>query len=244
MLVHAATYRGINPVAALHRRRLGRILQLLGRLDLAQKGRWADFGCSDGFILSLIRGGPLKALHWRCDGFDYSEALLDLARERNLPDTDFHLLDLNVPSTGWEGNFDVVTCFETLEHTGNYKNALRNLVEACAPGGWIIISVPNEVGVPGLTKFLGRRLIRRNPYGDFFQDRSEVRYLWHLLANRDLESFRRPPASGWGPHLGFDSRKLFQVIEEEYLRPGSCTLLISRASPFAFTHFFALRRIP
>src|SRR5688500_5684128 len=109
MLVHTTTYQGLNPVARLHRRRLRHIFQLLDRLDLAQEGRWGDFGCSDGFILALIREGPLKGSRWKCDGFDHSDALLQLAKERNLPDTEFHQLDLNVPNAEWASRFDVVT---------------------------------------------------------------------------------------------------------------------------------------
>lgn len=243
MFVHTASYQGLNPVASHHRRRLRRILELLGRLDLAPEGRWADFGCSDGFILSLIRDGPLRGCRWRCDGFDHSEGLLQLAKERNLTDTEFHQLDLNVPNAEWEGRFDVVTCFETLEHTGDYRNALRNLVDACRPGGWVVVSVPNEIGVPGMVKFLGRRVVRRRPYGKFFEGKSELRYLFHLLANRDVEGFRQPPATGWGPHLGFDSRNLVSEVEASYLRSGRCKLIVRQTSPFAFSHFLVMRRV-
>ncbi|HVL93791.1 MAG TPA: hypothetical protein VM264_10665, partial [Acidimicrobiales bacterium] len=54
---HARTYEGIGPAAIVHRKRLAAIEQLLGRIEVGSSGEVADFGCSDGFILSVLQDG-------------------------------------------------------------------------------------------------------------------------------------------------------------------------------------------
>lgn len=240
--VHEESYRGRSPAAYLHRRRLRTLLALLSSLDLPRQGTWADFGCSNGFILALIQHKLLAHRDWRCIGFDHSELLLGMARERGLPATEFRLLDLNEVRDDWPGEFDVVTCFETLEHVGNYGNALENLVRSCRVGGRVVISVPNENGLPGLLKYLGRRLLRRNPYGDFFRGKSELRYVGALLAGDPIDGFRSPPAHGWGPHLGFDSRKFGRFLNEHYIESGRCRRVHADSSNTGFTHYYVLER--
>ena len=110
--------------------------------------------------------------------------------------------------------FDVVTCFETLEHVGNLRNALDNLFSSCKSRGAVVLSVPNEVGIPGLIKYLGRKAVRRNPYGAFFENQSELRYFWYLITGQPIAAFRTAHVDGWGPHLGFDWRALLRYLEQ------------------------------
>jgi hypothetical protein len=110
-------------------------------------------------------------------------------------------------------------------------------------GGLIVLSLPNEVGVPGLIKFVGRALLRRKPYGDFFQARSAVRYAARLLTGGDLEPFRAPAADAWGVHLGFDYRNVEAYLRSQWLAPGICQLL-RRYRPFpGFNLIYALRKL-
>lgn len=41
--------------------------------------------------------------------------------------------------------YDVVVCFETIEHVADYKSALSNLYQSLKPGGTLIISSPNRL---------------------------------------------------------------------------------------------------
>lgn len=239
---HEDTYKGPGPAAMVARRRLRRTMQLFGTLRFAAAGTWADFGCSNGFILSILQTTVLQDKRWHFYGFDKSRRLLDLARARRLANAKFHHFDLNQISDAWLERFDVVTCLETLEHTGDYQSAVLNLYAACRPGGMIIISIPNERGIPGLFKFVGRPLVRRRPYRDFFQDKSAFLYTWHLISHEYIDVFREPPADWWSHHLGFDSRRLREFLERSFLDEGKCRLRSSQASPYMFNHFYLLEK--
>ncbi|MDD5751504.1 MAG: methyltransferase domain-containing protein, partial [Candidatus Peribacteraceae bacterium] len=41
--------------------------------------------------------------------------------------------------------FDVVVCFETIEHVPQYREALAHLFRALKPGGVLLLSTPNRV---------------------------------------------------------------------------------------------------
>ncbi len=143
---------------------------------------------------------------------------------KNIPCAEFINLDLNKKNAP-QLNFDLVTCFETLEHVGNIENALSNLFNHLKKGGTLIIAIPNETGLVGLAKFIGRLLVRKNPYGDFFLNQSKFKYIMHLLRNDYIDIFRAPDKLGYGPHLGFDYRKIEQYINNTYLRKKELTLI-------------------
>lgn len=242
MWTHAETYQGFGFDKLIHRGRLRAILQVLGEARLGPAGDWADFGCSDGYILDIVRS-RLAGDGWRLHGFDHSLPLLEEGRKRGIAGARFEVFDLNRPDRRLANSFDVVTCFETLEHTGHFRNALDNLLGAARPGGLVVVSVPNEVGLPGLIKFTGRAVLRRNPYGDFFRERSALRYTLRLLVGADLEPFRIPAADAWGVHLGFDYRNFESYLRTRWLAPGTCELP-RRHRPFpGFNLIYALRKL-
>jgi 2-polyprenyl-3-methyl-5-hydroxy-6-metoxy-1,4-benzoquinol methylase len=176
---------------------------------------WADFGCSSGFIFEEVEKTGAFSLS-RMLGFDCEQRLLDRAKAKNIRNAEFKWLDLN-QIVEVDERFDLVSCFETLEHVGNYRNAFRNLFMHLSEGGILVISVPNEIGPVGLLKFVARMIVRRNAYRRFFDTQSRFRYALHLIADRDVECFRRRDQCSYGPHLGFDYRKLKEHIEKEYL---------------------------
>ena len=126
--------------------------------------------------------------------------------------------------------FDLVTCFETLEHVGHVHNAIETLLASCKAGGTLIISVPNEIGLPGLIKYASRKLFRKRPYKGFFRETSEARYVWSLLAGKSISEFRSPSAEGWGPHLGFDWR----VVLDHLNTSNSCRVLSINSLIFGY----------
>lgn len=244
---HGETYRGLNPAAFLHRARLRTILRTLGRLELGPTGCLADFGCSDGFILEHIRSSVVPGDAWSVRGVDVNTELLEMAEARGIPGATFEEVDLNhdVERNAWNAQFEVVTCFESFEHMGNYRAGLRNVARACKPGGLLVFTVPNECGLPGLIKLYGRRLIEPDPYGPFFRDRAHQRaYVRALLTGGELESFRDPPRKGWGPHLGFDLRQFDAFLRRTFVDPGSYTLLKRRRTGLGFGRLYVLRRAP
>ena len=235
MWSHEESYQGRGIIPFFHRRRLKSLFELFDRIDLKKEGALADFGCSNGYILSLLRKNVFRDKDYEFHGFDHSEELIESARSRGIPNTSFHYVDLNRVADAdrtWVDRFDIVTCFETIEHTGNSMNAFHNLYSACKAEGVIFLSMPNEKGLPGLLKFFGRKILRRDPYGDFFENTGEFEYVRCLLMNRRIDGFRDPEAESWGPHLGFDWQVILDSIREKYIRSGMLELLCHRRSVF------------
>jgi 2-polyprenyl-3-methyl-5-hydroxy-6-metoxy-1,4-benzoquinol methylase len=230
--IHEETYNeGVAGV--VHRTRLKAFLSIIRSLDLPPSGCLGDFGCSNGFILETLAREGLPGKGWTYRGLDHDPRLLAFAREKNIPRAQFSVVDLNRESA--LGPFDLVTCLETLEHVGNLQSAVRTLFASCKPGGRILISVPKEIGLPGLAKFLGRRIIRgRNAYGDFFVNgKSEAAYLKALLLHERIDGFRDASRPDWAVHLGFDLRVL------ERLLPSAAA---HTSSFFGFNQFYVFSR--
>ena len=199
-------------------------------------GGIADFGCSNGFFFAeLLRALP-EAGSLSLFGFDHSTELLAAAKSRNIDNAAFDYLDLNETPCARERLFDVVTCFETLEHVGEVHNAIETLLASLQSGGTLVISVPNELGLPGLLKYVARKVFQRRPYEGFFRGQSEALYVWHLLTGQSISVFRNRPQDGWGPHLGFDWRVVLDHLNES----NSCRVL--RVDSLIFGYILVVRR--
>lgn len=242
VVIHAESYKGLSPYKFIHKARLQKIINIFKGLKLGKEGIWGDFGCSDGFYFYYVRKKITDFTHWRLYGFDHEDELLDLARKRNLPDAVFTKFNLNEINKTYQGLFDVVTSFETLEHTGNYRNAFENIYLSCKPGGFILLSIPNEIGFAGIIKFIGRKILRRNAYESFFKNSSELKYLIALFKGKDIETFRSQEVSGWGPHLGFNYKNFERYIFEGFFDKNKCVLIKRDFSFFRFNILYVLRK--
>jgi len=221
---------------------LASIFSALRHAGLGSEGRIADFGCSNGFILAELRAGPFPHPGWELSGFDHATPYIDAARRRNIPGATFQPFDLDTPGEEPPGLFDLVLCLETLEHTGNYRSGLGKLARATRPGGFLLITVPNERGIPGVVKFFGRKVLMRKKYENFFLGRPQGPYIRALLLGRDLEPFRQPPRHGWGDHLGFDRVRFEAALSAALLEDGSFELVVKRRTALGFGRLYLLRR--
>lgn len=240
---HEESYKGPGLVSLLHRRRLSNLLKLFENIEIVKGGVLADFGCSNGYLLSVLQENFFQNSNYDFYGFDHSNELLELAKGKNLRNTKFHYINLNNIDDRWSNSFNIVLCLETLEHTGNYENALNTLYSSCKNGGTIIISVPNEKGIPGLFKYFGRKILRTNAYGNFFENQSEISYLTHLILNKSIDKFRDSDADGWGPHLGFDWKVFKNTIVEKYLKTKKLELIYTDDHKLKFGYFYVLKKI-
>ena len=242
VVIHSRSYKGIGFDKFIHKSRLKKIVNVLKDLKLEKEGKWADFGCSDGFYFDYLRKRIEELAKWELFGLDHEEALLNLAKERKIPHASFFEFDLNKVDKKYQSLFNLVTCFETLEHTGNYKNAFDNIYLSCKSSGFILLSVPNEIGFPGIIKFIGRKLLRKNAYEDFFKNSSEWNYFLTLLTGKDIETFRELEKEGWGPHLGFNYRNFEKYIFDEYINKGKCSLIKKNISFLSFNIIYILKK--
>jgi len=106
-------------------------------LDLQEKTnlKILDVGCGNGHLSAYM-----VHLEYHVTAIDIYEGAIDTAKK--LYDTE----DISFVHTALEdvkGEFDVITGFEVLEHVDDLNNFLDNISGHLAPGGSLIISVPN-----------------------------------------------------------------------------------------------------
>jgi SAM-dependent methyltransferase len=106
--------------------------------------RWARFKPEGGSVME-VGCGPglmLAAFHrrgWRVLGIERNEPVAEAARRA---------LSLNIVTTPVEAlpadaRFDLIIMFHVLEHIGEPVELLRECAERLAPGGRLIVNVPN-----------------------------------------------------------------------------------------------------
>jgi len=101
-----------------------------------------DAGCGEGYGSRLLAelGGAR-----RCVGIDIDERTIAAARDAygNGATLEFEAGDVTrLPFE--DKSFDVITCFETIEHVAAQSNAVAELARVLRPGGMLLISSPNR----------------------------------------------------------------------------------------------------
>ena len=199
---HSLTYKKISIKNIPHYLRLRKILSILEKENIQALGNsYADVGCSNGYITNkvAVRFGFAKVT-----GYDHNQENLIIGRLK-YPLISFESIDLNHLEHIQEF-YDVLTCFETLEHVGNLQNSIVNILNlANSSTSRVIISVPIEIGFWGVLKFVVKSWILNYPLSELPGNVSKMSYLKELLKGGDISKFRDNRV-GWGTHFGFDYR--------------------------------------
>lgn len=96
-----------------------------------------DAGCGEGFVAEIL----LKALpNLKITGFDHNEPSVHLAAQRN-PTCTFSTGDIFAIDQP-DNSFDVVCCFEVLEHLIDPGKAVQEMTRVASKA--VIFSVPHE----------------------------------------------------------------------------------------------------
>jgi SAM-dependent methyltransferase len=101
-------------------------------------GRYLDVGCGSGAALGVAR-----ELGWQVSGIEIDDAAAAMARRFS---DEVYIGDiLSAPFAA--GRFDVVTAFHVLEHVPDPLAVARRMLDWLAPGGLLIVEVPNAGGL-------------------------------------------------------------------------------------------------
>jgi 2-polyprenyl-3-methyl-5-hydroxy-6-metoxy-1,4-benzoquinol methylase len=128
------------------RQSLGRsddwIYKAVARLlaDRHAGGILADVGCGSGDLWRAVSGVFTRVIG------------IDAVRYDGLPDTvDFRVADLDSARLPLDdGSVDVAAAVEVIEHLENPRAFVRELVRIVRPGGWIVVTTPNQMSALSL----------------------------------------------------------------------------------------------
>jgi 2-polyprenyl-6-hydroxyphenyl methylase / 3-demethylubiquinone-9 3-methyltransferase len=179
-----------------------------GRTPLEGK-RALDVGCGAGLLTE-----PLTRLGARATGVDAAPELIAAAREHAAAmGLDIDYRERTVEET--EGQFDLVTAMEVVEHVADPGAFLKALAKRLAPGGLLILSTPNATGWSRLMMIVIGEGTGRIPKGthDFGKFLGPER-MQQLLADAglkclDVEGIAWSPTRGL--HLSDDLRLNYLV---------------------------------
>ena len=114
------------------------VAQVLASRDAG--GTLADVGCGTGDL-------------WRAANVRFSLCVgLDAVRYEGLPgDVEFQSVDLDTgPLPLADQSVDAAAAVEVIEHLENPRGFCRELARITRPGGWVVITTPNQVSVLSL----------------------------------------------------------------------------------------------
>jgi 2-polyprenyl-3-methyl-5-hydroxy-6-metoxy-1,4-benzoquinol methylase len=149
-----------------------------------------DIGCGTGNLFSFVR-----------DRFQRYVGI-DAVRYEGYPEeAGFAPADLNAGALPLDNDCaDAVVAVETIEHLENPRAFVRELTRLAKPGGWIIVTTPNQLSLLSKLTFL-----LKNQFNAF----QEGSYPAHLTALLESDLRRIAGESGWEDvaiHYSFQGR--------------------------------------
>lgn len=147
-----------GPLKTLHQINPLRLSYLLEKTTVKDK-KIIDIGCGGGLLAeSLAKKGA------QVTGIDMSEAVLEVARAHCLRSKDKLLLEYR-KSTAEEtaiseaGQYDMVCCFEMLEHVDEPQSIIQAAANLVKPGGHVFFSTLNRNPKAYLLAILGAEYV-------------------------------------------------------------------------------------
>ncbi len=180
--------------------------------ERAQGRTVLDLACGVGYAAPLLLEAGAKAYL----GVDIKPDLVAYAGER-YGSTEAIFANGDVCTFGDSESYDLITCFETIEHVADYREALSNLYRVLRPGGQLLISSPNRP----ITSPLAQRLL--DPPSNKFHTQeftpaelvSELRRANFCVDDSGVFGQRR--------RLHFRNRKINGILRRLFGDPDECT---------------------
>lgn len=173
----------------------------------AQGKRVLDIACGSGYGSKILAGADAVV-----EGVDISqEAIAQASRDFDHSNVIFHTGDIvNYDS---DHPFDIITCFETIEHVDDYQGAIQNLYRLLKPGGILIISTPNRP-----MSWRPVKTIYDKPTNPFHVREFDLEEFTEILTENGFE-VDRSDIFGQRPHLNIGNqylRKLYHAVFRPY----------------------------
>jgi SAM-dependent methyltransferase len=111
----------------------------------AAPGTLVDAGCGAGDL-------------WRAAGARFTHCIgLDAVRYADLPEeVTFQVADLDRPLPLPDATADATAAVEVIEHLENPRAFMRELVRVTKPGGWVVITTPNQLSALSLLTLIAK----------------------------------------------------------------------------------------
>jgi 2-polyprenyl-3-methyl-5-hydroxy-6-metoxy-1,4-benzoquinol methylase len=97
------------------------------------------------------------------------------------------LIDINNAPDEFYNQYDMVTCFQVLEHIVEVDIFFSSLIKLCKPGGIIVVAVPNNDGFVGSAV---NNLLNMPPHHILLWNEKSLKFLatkYHLIINSYIE---------------------------------------------------------
>ena len=148
-----SNYAGVGPVSTGYfkvQRELQRFLEA-ALIKFSTSPKILDIGCSTGSFLSFA-----KEMGFVTTGVEPSQKLSDHAKSNGheIVNSDF------LPDLFLNESFDIITCFDVIEHVSDPKVFLQNVVSLMSPTSYLLIKTPNMNSLWANLTFLVSRKFR------------------------------------------------------------------------------------
>jgi ubiquinone/menaquinone biosynthesis C-methylase UbiE len=136
--IDTSNYRKHTHANPIQRRLIDRFHRnIIAQISALSPGTFLDAGCGEGFVAKLlVEQMPGLEL----TGFDFNPEAIEVAKTQNPGLTFITASIFDLPFD--DNSFDVVGCFEVLEHQTDPRPALKELARVARKA--VIISVPHE----------------------------------------------------------------------------------------------------
>lgn len=179
-----------------------------------------DYGCGDATFLYF-----LKDLVVHKFGLEVDTTQLELLKSRFKGEPHFNFYHIQDSITE---KFDLVTCFEVLEHCTdeNIEKILEKLASLANPNGHILISVPKETGLTMIGKQIVRRILGWQKFGSYeYTETYSWREFFIMLFATESSMIKRKfhEVNFQGQtyktcgHKGFNWKQLKKKIENRFI---------------------------